>query len=87
MSKGSKIVPIRIPEDLLEQILVRIASANVQRSEEPYTMSSWIIKCIRDRLDHNTRSRRKRRRKPPEGIKEKGIVPDSEYSGTIFEKH
>jgi len=50
MYKGSKIVPVRIPARLLADVEAAIASANRKRFQEPYTMSSWLIDCIRDRL-------------------------------------
>jgi len=59
MSKGSKITPVRIPPLLLAAIHEAIRSANKTRKAEPYTMSSWILTAIDEKLNHNLRSRSK----------------------------
>jgi len=52
MSAGSKIVPVRIPDALHQEISLAIVLANETRKEEPYDMSSWIRKAIMEKLDH-----------------------------------
>lgn len=56
MSKGSPVVQIRVPADLLEQVLVSIARCNVNRQQEPYTLSGWVLAAIRERLAKHRRS-------------------------------
>jgi len=56
MSKGSKVVPLRIERGLLDEIEKSVASANYYTKGEMYTTSSWIRKCIREKLDKLRRS-------------------------------
>lgn len=60
MSKGSRIVPVRVPRDLEIRIAAAIASANQSTKEEPYTLSEWIRKAVVEKLDHLERSKRKK---------------------------
>lgn len=62
MSKGSKIVPVRIPDELYELMQHAIICINERRREEPYDVSSFIRMCIRHKLDHRIRSKRKYKR-------------------------
>jgi len=64
MSKGSKIVPVRIPAKLLGQIYTLIAQRNLKSKEEPWTTSAFVLCAIREKLDHSQRSRGRRRRSP-----------------------
>jgi hypothetical protein len=57
MSKGSKIVPVRIPDDLLDEMLKQIDATNLTRKEEPFRVGAWIRQAIQDKLAHNRRSR------------------------------
>ena len=54
MSKGSKVVPVRIPDELLAEIESAIESANYHTKGEIYTVSSWIRKQLEMKL-HNLR--------------------------------
>lgn len=56
-------VALRIPKELLAEIADEIARSQ-NRFNEPYDRSSWIIKAIREKLDHLKRSRKPRPRKP-----------------------
>jgi len=58
MSKGSPIVPVRIPTSLLETIDAEIAKVNLHWNVIPYTRSTWIIAAIKDKLKHANRSRK-----------------------------
>lgn len=60
MSKGSPIVPVRIPIDLLEAIDREIGAVNVRRTKEPYYRSSFILDAVREKLDKYARGRKKR---------------------------
>lgn len=77
MSKGSQVIPVRIPKELLTEIEQAIQSANLTTGLEPYTVSSWIRKCVAEKLAHLKRSRRR-----PRGRKdrpqESGNIPDEE---------
>lgn len=57
MSKGSKIVPVRIPDELLDQIEAAIQSANFHTKGEIYTVSSWIRKQLEMKLHNLNRSK------------------------------
>lgn len=61
MSKGSPIVQVRVPADLLEEINNSIASCNENRQGEPYTLSSWILTAVHERLNKLARSSKTKR--------------------------
>ena len=60
MSKGSKVVPVRIEAELLAMIDLLILRANEHTQEEPYTRSSWIKKALAEKINHLARSKKKR---------------------------
>lgn len=62
MSRGSKIVPVRIPDELLDEVEVAVSSQNYHTKGEPHTLSGWIRKCIAEKLAHLKRSNKKRKR-------------------------
>jgi len=62
MSKGNQVIPVRFPKELLTQVENAVQSANATRAAEPYTVSSWIRKCIEEKISHLQRSRKKRPR-------------------------
>lgn len=79
MSKGSPIVPIRIPPDLLGEMERVIAARNVVTRGEPWTRTGFVISAIREKLLKMERSRRGKAVKPPiGGAKEKGEVEKKE---------
>jgi hypothetical protein len=51
-SKGSPKVVIRLVDPLLPRILETIARLNKTTKKEPYTVTSWIVHCIRGELAH-----------------------------------
>lgn len=57
-SKGSPIVTLRIPADLLAQVERAVESNNDHRSGQPYDRTAWIIQAIRERLDKQRRGAR-----------------------------
>lgn len=63
MSLGTKIVPVRVPPGLLEQIDQAVSASQDLRFEGGHTRSSWIIHAIRQKLAHMERSRKPRRAK------------------------
>jgi hypothetical protein len=61
MSKGSKIVGVRVPPIFLAACEAAIARANRTTKEEPYTMSSWILAAMSRQLQHLSRSEASRK--------------------------
>lgn len=57
MSKGSKIVPVRISDELYGEMLAAMDSRNNKTQEEPHTVSDFIRYCIRTKLAHAARGR------------------------------
>jgi metal-responsive CopG/Arc/MetJ family transcriptional regulator len=54
--RGSTIVPVRIPDELLTLIDETIARVNPRKRDEPFDRSSFIRKAILEKLNHYTRS-------------------------------
>jgi hypothetical protein len=63
MSKGSRIVPVRMPPYLYAKLLECIERANRGRKYAPYSVGEWIRQACREKVDHLQRSKRKP--KPP----------------------
>lgn len=59
MGKGSIIVPVRIPQDLLTLLDGTIKRVNAVRAGIPYERSSFIRQAIADKISHYARSSRK----------------------------
>jgi hypothetical protein len=59
MSKGSPIIPVRIPVELLAELDAKIDTVNDRRKDEPYRRSSFIIAAIREKLDKYKRGNKK----------------------------
>lgn len=62
MSKGSPIIPTRIPTELLGEIDAAIERANRHRKGEALTRSSFLIAAVREKLAKMERSRKRRPR-------------------------
>jgi len=62
MSKGSPLVPVRIPHELLERILAQMSMTNRFVYDEAYVVSSWIRKACEEKLAKMIRSRRRTRK-------------------------
>lgn len=60
MSEGNSIIKFRVEPHIEERINRAIESANRSTREEPYTISSWMRKCVMDRLNHLERGRGQR---------------------------
>jgi hypothetical protein len=58
MSKGSPIVPVRFEKELLATIDAEILRVNLHYSVVPYNRSSFIVKAVKDRMNHLARSRK-----------------------------
>lgn len=59
--RGSKIVPVRIPEQLLGEIQAAIARVEFSRDKGPHTMTSWILEACQQKLDHLARAKASKR--------------------------
>lgn len=59
MSKGSQVVPVRLPPDMKARVKDAIARINRKTQEEPHNVSSFVRKCIEDKLAHMERGRKK----------------------------
>jgi hypothetical protein len=60
MSASTKITAVRIPRLLLEEMTAQIAVTNMRIMGPPYTVSSFIVAAIAEKLDHMERGRRSR---------------------------
>jgi hypothetical protein len=60
MSRGSQVIPVRIPGDELEMVDSTISRINRRRREEPMTRSSFIRSALAEKLSHLERSKRKK---------------------------
>jgi hypothetical protein len=63
MSKGSPIVPLRIPEELLAQIDVAVMESLAYRDAEPFTRTSFILEAVREVFRHRERAKAARKRR------------------------
>lgn len=57
--KGSRIVPVRIPEELLRRVELQIAQRNMVTNEAPWTMSDFVRVSVERNLSKMERSRRR----------------------------
>lgn len=55
-SKGSRVVPVRIPQALLEKIDAAVTRSVEGKKGEPWTRSSFIVAAVMDKLAHMERS-------------------------------
>jgi hypothetical protein len=62
MSKGTKIIPFRCPGGLEEDMEIAIDDRNERTREAPWSRTDFILKAIREKLDHMQRSRAKKRK-------------------------
>lgn len=68
MSKGSPIITMRVSSKLLAEIREALVRALPHRRGEPWTMTGFIARAVREKLDHMARSRLNR---PPKGRPER----------------
>lgn len=61
MSQGSPITSIRFPPELLAEVLRVIIRSEDTRKEGPWTLSSFVLQAVKDKLAHQARGRRCRR--------------------------
>ena len=62
--KGSPMVSLRIPADVLAAIVREVDRSMLGNRGEPYDRSSFILSAIKEKLAHRERSRKGRGRKP-----------------------
>ena len=63
MSKGSKIVNVRVSDELYGEMLAAMDSRNNHTSEQPWNISDFIRYSIRVKLAHIARSKSNGRHK------------------------
>lgn len=63
MSKGSPIVRFRISSAELAELEGAMHQVNARRKGEPYTLSSFLLSCVRERMDKLERGRKAGRKK------------------------
>ena len=74
MARGSPTITIRVPEVALSALQEEIARTNKNIRVQPFTISSWVLTAIWEKLDKSQRSRK--RRKPKNGP----IMPDDKQT-------
>lgn len=74
MAKGSKIVQVRIPDKMLDAMIIALDKANERRREAPYDMSSWVRAAIVEKLAHLARSNRRKDSGQGEDIPEAEVL-------------
>ncbi len=62
MARGSPIIPLRVPPDVLQEWQAALASRNAVSAEPPQTLSEFIRAAVADKLKHLARGRQQRRR-------------------------
>lgn len=67
MSKGSYVVPVRVPAELLAEVEATVKRSAHTRTGEPWTRSSFIIAALREKLSKMKRSNAPRRKKAAGG--------------------
>jgi len=81
MSKGSKVVPVRVPPLLLSMMDKTIVRLNKRRKDAPFTRSSFLLTCVLDKFDHLERSLRSSRSRSPG--KNGSIISQSRNDQTV----
>jgi hypothetical protein len=66
MSKGSPIIGLRVTEPLYSRILETIERNNLTKHGEPWTITTWILDCVRDKLAHQDAAKAQRERRKAE---------------------
>jgi Arc/MetJ-type ribon-helix-helix transcriptional regulator len=57
MSKGSPIIKLRLPAEVLAMIDEQVAKSVGYSFDEPYTRSSWVRACIMERFEKYRRAK------------------------------
>jgi len=74
MSKGSKVLPFRIPAELLAEVDGVIERSHDTRAGEPWTRTAFILAALKEKLAHMRRSntKKKKRRSADVGGQQRG---------------
>jgi hypothetical protein len=70
MSKGTRIMPVRFPDELAAEVFRELSLSERTREGEPWTFSDFVRLAVAEKIAHRKRSRAKRARKkttPPAG--------------------
>lgn len=70
MSRGSPIISLRVPEDLLRDVQIVVHQTGAKCQGEPWNLTSWILQAIRDKLAHQQRAREASKRRCKSRAKE-----------------
>lgn len=62
MSKGTKIITLRLPPGIEEDMDIQIEQRNEWTKDAPWNRTAFILAAIREKLAHMQRSRRKKGR-------------------------
>lgn len=62
MSRGNRIIKVRITAEFAAAIEAQILSRNNHSAEEPWVISDWIRVAMREKLDKMRRCRAPRKR-------------------------
>jgi len=55
MNAGSPKIVVRFPEEVMDEIAAVVAKLNLHPTRAPYTLSSWVRKCVMYELAHLNR--------------------------------
>lgn len=75
--RGSRIVPVRIDDTLLESISATITRVNKSRRDKPFTVSSFIRKAIEEKLHHYQRSNPTRKEGSNDDLPRGSVRPET----------
>lgn len=64
MSKGNKIVCLRIDSVMMQEIAACIRNRNAVTRESEWSRTDFILKAIKEKIHHMDRARKSRKRKP-----------------------
>lgn len=84
-NRGAKIVPIRIPADLLAKIDQAVADS-LQFAEWPHTRTSFILAAVKEVFKHRERALYARKRRQAKKQEQLLPHPDSEYLDKLHGK-
>lgn len=59
MSRGTRAIVIRVPDELVAQVVEMLASRNARTADVPWTFSDWVRQAIHDKLAHYRRGNAK----------------------------
>lgn len=63
MSKGSRIVTLRLPDDMMSSVYEALKRRNERTRDSQWSLSDWIRAAAEDKLKHVARGRRGSRKR------------------------